>query len=844
MSTLGKKRRRDLRRRKWQFLAVLMTITLGVMLFAASFDSFRNLKASYTKTYDDLDFADLTITGGDTASIAREVDKIEGVAAVETRIQVDNPIRVDGTEVLGRIIGMPTDGQPSVDKVKILEGSYLSSSDDSGVLVEKHFADYWDLDPGSTLEVLLEQGQDVSFQQVTVLGVVASAEYIWPARSRQDVLTTPDDFGVLFVPQKMAESGGGSPVDQVLVLYDAEADTDRLTDEITKQANAAGADVQTQAEQPSNATLQEDVQGFGQLSYLFPILFLTAAGLATFVLLNRIVYSERAQIGTLLANGLDRRTVRRHYLGYGLIVGVTGAVLGVALGMVAGSLITGAYTRAVSVPDTVVRLYWMTPLVGLAFGVLVGWLSAVAPAHGAFHVSPAEAMRGEVPSERGKASILERVIPPLRHTPVRWRMTFRGIERSKRRSLSTVLGVVLSLVLILASWGMLDTAQILLHRQFDVIMKEDAQVWFDTLVTDAVVEDVAGVEGVATAEASSLLQVGVVNDNSSYTTELESFARGTEMHEFYAPGGDRIDLPSEGILVGEPMKDLIGVDEGDVVTLSFPTLEALVKQLLADVAPDLSVKIQSRTTVAGFVDEPLGTLAYVSNDELQSILDDAIKSALESTPSGDSLVGLLLQRLEKSQSDVDKLSEFVMELPNVSAVLVRYAEGANEGDMQTRLTGLHGVAAFVDVQGLFDTMQSALGLFYIFIGVMLVFGGIMAFALMFNTMSVNIAERSTELATMRASGVTAGQVARLITGENLQLTLLGIAPGLVVGWLVSSWFMSSFSSDLFSFSLQMRWTTFLYASLAIVATALIAQAPGLRAMRRFDIAKVVRERSQ
>lgn len=185
-----------------------------------------------------------------------------------------------------------------------------------------------------------------------------------------------------------------------------------------------------------------------------------------------------------------------------------------------------------------------------------------------------------------------------------------------------------------------------------------------------------------------------------------------------------------------------------------------------------------------------------------------------------------------------------MELPNVSAVLVRYAEGANEGDMQTRLTGLHGVAAFVDVQGLFDTMQSALGLFYIFIGVMLVFGGIMAFALMFNTMSVNIAERSTELATMRASGVTAGQVARLITGENLQLTLLGIAPGLVVGWLVSSWFMSSFSSDLFSFSLQMRWTTFLYASLAIVATALIAQAPGLRAMRRFDIAKVVRERSQ
>ena len=71
MSTLAKKRRRDFRRRKWQFMAVLLTITLGVMLYAAIYDSFRNLKASYEKTDDDLRFADLTITGSDTAPIPR-----------------------------------------------------------------------------------------------------------------------------------------------------------------------------------------------------------------------------------------------------------------------------------------------------------------------------------------------------------------------------------------------------------------------------------------------------------------------------------------------------------------------------------------------------------------------------------------------------------------------------------------------------------------------------------------------------------------------------------------------------------------------------------------------------
>ena len=70
MSYLGIKRRRDMQRQRWQFLAVLVTIVLGVMLFAASYDAYRNLEASYTDTYDRLAFADMTVTGADDANAA------------------------------------------------------------------------------------------------------------------------------------------------------------------------------------------------------------------------------------------------------------------------------------------------------------------------------------------------------------------------------------------------------------------------------------------------------------------------------------------------------------------------------------------------------------------------------------------------------------------------------------------------------------------------------------------------------------------------------------------------------------------------------------------------------
>ncbi len=406
-------------RQKLQFIAIIFTIMLGVTLYAASYDAFRNLKASYNKTYDSLSFADLTVSGGDIDELVIEAKKVDGVENVTKRSTVDIPFRMDGNhKLLGRVVGMPSSRQPAVDKVKVLEGSYLRSADISGVLVEQHMADNFDLKPGGKLEVMGPKG----WRTATVLGVVASPEYLWPARSRQDIITTPDEFGVLFAQQGDVSLAGNTAVHQALFRYSAGADTESLNKRLSSMAGDLGAsDIQTQEQQPSNAALNEDVSGFGQMSIFFPILFLTAAGMATFVLMTRIVYSQRAQIGTLLANGIGRRAVLRHFLGFGLIVGVAGAVAGIVFGSLLGILISGAYTNAISVPDTVIKFRIITPVVGLLFGIVAGIVAVAAPALAAFRIAPAEAMRGEVPSGHGQISLIERVLPPLRRLPTRWK---------------------------------------------------------------------------------------------------------------------------------------------------------------------------------------------------------------------------------------------------------------------------------------------------------------------------------------------------------------------------------------------------------------------------------------
>jgi putative ABC transport system permease protein len=55
--------------------------------------------------------------------------------------------------------------------------------------------------------------------------------------------------------------------------------------------------------------------------------------------------------------------------------------------------------------------------------------------------------------------------------------------------------------------------------------------------------------------------------------------------------------------------------------------------------------------------------------------------------------------------------------------------------------------------------------------------------------------------------------------------------------------MASFSSDLFNFDLHVRPTTFLFTAVGVLLAALMSQLPILAAVRRIDIARVVRERA-
>ncbi len=763
---------RDLRRHRTQVGAVVLTVVLGVAMYVASAGAFRNLSTSYQGTYDRLGFADLVATGSDPQTLA-DAALAAGAATVAVRTTVDQPMTIADTRLQGRLIGLPADAHPAVDDVDVVEGDYLSAQDPQGVLLEEHAAGTFGLGVGDHLDVLGASG----WVQVTVRGVVISPEYLWPAPSRQQVLGDPYGFAVVFAAQDQVETWSGTGPNEALVLLG-----DAPEEPVAEALRTAGAaDVLTLADNPSDAALHLDLDGFDTMSVAFPLMFLTAATVAAYVLLARRVLSERPVIGTLMAAGARRGRLVWHYVLQGVLIGLAGSVTGAAIGVPLTALITTAYTTELGIPDTVVVAHPDLAVIGVLLGAVVGVLGSALPAVVAARTVPAEAMRNQVPDERqGRWAA---VVSRLRALPVTTRMALRDVVRNPRRTLATMLGSVLALVLVLSSVGLMTSMVTALDTQYGTVQREDASVVVAPAAATTITAELEQTPGVAEVEASNAARVTVSWGDRTYTTDLLGFEPGTTMHGFVS-GGGTVDLPADGVLAGASLADRLGVAVGDTVTLRDDTGHTAT-------AP-----------VVGFVDEPLGTVVYATVDTVESLVSDP-----------------------------------------ASVLLVGFDAGADRTALRTTVTTMDGVAAYTDTRALLTMIESYLGLFWAFVAVMVALGGVLALAVIQVTMAVNLVERTVELATLRAAGVTVRRAAGVLATENLVAVAAGLPFGLVAGVLAARGMLGLFDSDMFRIELDLGGWALGLASLGVVLAAALSQIPAARAIRRLDVAQVVRERA-
>jgi len=786
MNKLNRKLVRDLAASKWLFLAVAIVIFLGVAFFGASFLGYRNLKNSYDYTYETLRFADFTVQVVEAPEEAvEELESISGVEAVTGRMNSDIALTLPGGEakrVLARVISLPSDSRPAVNDIKVEEGSYFQNSEDNALLVEKSFAEYHGLQPEDIVHLTVDQ-QEISFR---IAGIVVSPEYIWPAKSRQEVLISPETFGVVFVPQGMVPELMGKPfINEFCFLIEDGADRDVIVAEVEGILEAyIVTDVVTQEDQPSNAALSMDLQEFGEMAEVFPLLFLIVGALATYILLARLVYKQRSQIGLMRAVGYSRHQVLIHYLSFALIIGIVGAVSGTIAGYLLSEAVTNLYVGFLRIPYTRIEMGWMEWLAieeGLFIGILPCVIAGIIPALAASRLIPSEAMRTPPPAA-GRKMLLERLFPVLTRLSSPWKIPLRNIFRNRRRSLYTVIGITFGISLILVSAAFIDSVDYFMNLQFERIQRYDAQINFVQPQPAAVAEEVEGWDETERVEPILQIPTRLEHGDKTYSTLMVGLPLDSELYGLYSTAGDKVTVSEEGILLSEGLRKTLGIDVGDVVNVQ-------------------STSAVCQLEVVEFVKQPMGGFGYVTLEQAQSLA------------GGQDIISGLMLGVEPQY--IDSIREKAYQIPGTASV---------ELTSETR-------------EKVDDLMGFLKGMMWVMLG----FGAAMAMAIVFTVVTVNILERSREIATMRTLGEGKGRIAAMITIENVLLGLAGLLPGILLGYALAIFFFSIIQSDMFSFSLVIFPRTYALTAGIVILIMLISQLPSIRQVNRLDLPSVIKE---
>jgi lipoprotein-releasing system permease protein len=253
-----------------------------------------------------------------------------------------------------------------------------SASLDAGqVLVGKDFADAYGLEPGDTASFVLPSGEPA---ELSVSGVF-------------DFGSAAANSATAFVNGEEAAAVLGLGADEYSAIDAQVSDvfaSEQVASALSSQPALDGLKVsEWQAE---NADLLSALQSQSSSSYMiqFFVLVAVALGIASTLAISAV--QKTRQIGILKAMGMRDRQSGRIFLWQALILGVSGAAVGVAAGLGLIALFTFLGRDSES-------LFPITPQVGFVVisfvvGVLVAVLSSLIPSRRTKKLDPIEVIQG------------------------------------------------------------------------------------------------------------------------------------------------------------------------------------------------------------------------------------------------------------------------------------------------------------------------------------------------------------------------------------------------------------------------------------------------------------------
>ena len=152
-----------------------------------------------------------------------------------------------------------------------------------------------------------------------------------------------------------------------------------------------------------------------------------------------------------------------------------------------------------------------------------------------------------------------------------------------------------------------------------------------------------------------------------------------------------------------------------------------------------------------------------------------------------------------------------------------------------------GITQKQDMLDSFDSLlEKQQGIYNAILGL----GVIIAIAVLFNTLLMNISERDSELATLRVLGAPISRIRSMMLGEHLAIGLIGGVLAAVFTIVMAQYMISSFVQWAFFFTLQPDIMAALELILVVVVISVICTPYGTWRVSKMDLVEKVKDLSQ